>query len=206
MFFFDIETTGLPKKDKTSRNKYFSPENLEAYDSSRIVSISWIIYDDIGNLFKKEYYIVKPDGFFSHPKALEVHNITHEEANKNGISIIEIFKKMKIDLINEHTIVGYNVNFDWNITRSEAIRYNDIELLNKLNTVNVECSQRVAIDNIPNLVCKYKFYPKMEEVIRYIFPNKMGETFNTSHNALDDTFQCAKIYYYIKKKLVLNNL
>lgn len=206
MFFFDIETTGLPKKDKTSRDKYFPPENLEAYDPSRIVSISWIIYDDVGNLVKKEYYIVKPDGFISHPKALEVHKITHEEAEKNGIPIIEIFKKMRIDLINENTIIGYNVKFDWNITRSEALRYNDLELLDKLNTVNVECSQRVAIDNIPDLVCRYKFYPKMEEVIRHIFTNKNGEIFNTSHNALDDTFQCAKIYFYIKKNIVLNNL
>jgi len=206
MFFFDIETTGLPKKDKTSKDKYFPPEKLEAYSPSRIVSISWIIYDDVGNLVKKEYYIVKPDGFISHPKALEVHKITYEEAEKNGIPIIEIFKKMKNDLMNENTIIGYNVKFDWNITRSEAVRYNDLELLEKLNTVNVECSQRVAIDNIPDLVCRYKFYPKMEEVIRHLFTNKIGETFNTSHNALDDTFQCAKIYFYIKKNIVLNNL
>ena len=45
----------------------------------------------------------------------------------------------------------------------------------------------------------------MEEVIRHIFPNKLGELFNTSHNALDDTFQCAKIYFYIKKNVILNN-
>ena len=103
MFFFDIETTGLPLKDKTSKDKYFPPENLEAYEPSRIVTISWIIYDDNGNLIKKEYYIVQPDGFFSHPKALEVHKITHEYAIKNGISIKEIFKKMKTDLINENS-------------------------------------------------------------------------------------------------------
>ena len=206
MFFFDIETTGLPKKDKISKDKYFPPENLEAYESSRIVSISWIIYDYIGDLVKKEYFIVLPDGFFSHPKALEVHKISHEEAINNGIPIREIFKKMKNDLINEDTIVGYNVKFDWNIIRSESFRYNDLELLEKLNTVNVECSQRVAIDNIPNLVCRYKFYPKMEEVIRHLFPNKRGKIFNTSHNALDDTFQCAKIYFYLKKNIILNNL
>ena len=46
----------------------------------------------------------------------------------------------------------------------------------------------------------------MEEVIRHLFTNKIGATFNTSHNALDDTFQCAKIYFYIKKNIVLNNL
>ena len=79
-----------------------------------------------------------PDGFFSHPKALEVHKITHDEALKNGIPIIDIFKKMKTDLINENIIVGYNVKFDWNITRSEAYRYNDLELFEKLNSVNVE--------------------------------------------------------------------
>ena len=206
MFFFDIETTGLPLKDKTSKDKYFPPNNLEAYEPSRIVTISWIIYDDNGNLIKKEYYIVQPDGFFSHPKALEVHKITHEYAIKNGIPIKEIFEKMKTDLINENTIVGYNVKFDWNIVRSEAFRYNDLELLEILNNINVECSQRIAIDNIPDLVCRYKFYPKMEEVIRHLFTNKMGEVFNTSHNALDDTFQCAKIYFYIKKNVILNNL
>ena len=40
----------------------------------------------------------------------------------------------------------------------------------------------------------------MEEVVRHLF-NK--ENFSTTHNALDDTFQCAKIYFYLKNKKII---
>ena len=201
MFFFDIETTGLPKTNKKDkRNKYYPPEFLYFYESSRIVSISWMIYDEEGNLLKKEYHIVKPDGFVSHPKALEVHNITNEMAEAEGKPIKDIFSLIKSDLNDQNIMLGYNVAFDYHILLSEAYRYHDRELTQSILNKRVVCIQRESINNIENLKCRYKFYPKMEEVVRHLF-NK--ENFSTTHNALDDTFQCAKIYFYLKNKKII---
>ena len=202
MFFFDTETTGLPLKDKTARDKYFPYENLEAYDSSRIVSISWLVYDFLGKLKAQKYFIIKPDGFVSHPKALEVHKITHEEAMEKGVPITEVFKQLKEDLKDETTLLAYNAKFDYNILLSEGFRYNDRELVNMVKTRHLNCIQKIAINKIDNLVCRYRYFPKMEEVIRHLFPSQ-ETVFNTSHNALDDTYQCAKIFFYLNSGVYL---
>ena len=195
MLFFDIETTGLPicnKKNK--KNRYYPPEQLQYYDSSRMVSISWIIYNDNGDIIKKEYHIIKPDGFVSHPKALEVHKITNEIAENKGKPINNILELLVKDLEEETIILGYNVAFDYNITLSEAYRYNNLNLIELFHKMKVVCIQKEAINKIIQLECRYKYYPKMEEVIRHLFKDS---DFLTSHNALDDTFQCAKIYFYL---------
>jgi DNA polymerase III epsilon subunit-like protein len=198
MLFFDIETTGLPicnKKDK--KNRYYPPEHSQYYDSSRMVSISWIIYNENGDIIKKEYHIIKPDGFTSHPKALEVHKITNDIAESQGKPIKEVLGLLSNDCKDETTILGYNVAFDYNITLSEAYRYHDRTLIELFHKMNVICIQKEAIEKIENLKCRYKFYPKLEEVIRHIFKEA---NFTTSHNALDDTFQCAKIYFYLNNE------
>ena len=162
MFFFLIlkQRDYLKQTKKDKRNKYYPPEFLYFYESSRIVSISWMIYDEEGNLLKKEYHIVKPDGFVSHPKALEVHNITNEIAEAEGKPIKDIFSLIKSDLNDQSVILGYNVAFDYHILLSEAYRYHDRELTQSILNKRVVCIQRESINNIENLKCRYKFYPK----------------------------------------------
>lgn len=192
--FFDIETTGLPEKAKNTKTKYFPPEEILHYDSSRMVSIAWIVYNqNKQKLFSKQRYIL-PDGFISHPRALEVHGITDEYAKENGLPIQTVMDEFYKDLQGCSMLAGYNVNFDYFITLSECYRYHFKDLINLLisKKVKIECVQRKCINKIINIQAKRKFYPRLEEVYRQLFND---QNFNTSHDALDDTLRCAEVYF-----------
>lgn len=194
----DTETTGLLLKNKETK-KYYHPSNTEMYNTSRMVSIAWNLYDSGGNLHKSSYYIVKPDGFESHPEALKVHNITTEYATKNGIPIKNILDELYIDVLNSNEILAYNAMFDYNIILSEIYRIKMDSMVQTFEYMQenkqISCVMELSKKKIKNINAKYKFYPRMEEVYRHLFND---ESFNTSHNALDDINICAKIYWYLQ--------
>ena len=119
---FDTETSGLPLKRPGSR---FSPYNdIDLYNNCRLVQFSGIIYDFNMNETLAEFdYTIKPDGFTINNS--NIHGITMDIANKNGISINKLFEKI-IELFQKHNIsklVGHNVIFDINVIKSEMFRY-----------------------------------------------------------------------------------
>ena len=198
IFFFDTETTGLPTRNKYSKTKFYQPEEIDKFDSSRIVSIAWIIYNDNDEIIIKKNFIVYPDNFVSHPQALKVHGITNDIAMNKGISIKTIFNEIKKDLQNCHSLNGYNVNFDYNVLLSECYRYHDKELINMIKNKNVMCTQQYALKKYNyNIPARRKFYPRLEEVYRHVFNNS---DFNTSHDAFDDTLRCSQIFITLKNK------
>ncbi len=209
----DTETTGLLVKNKETK-KYYHPSNIEMYNSSRIVSIAWSLYDADGNLHNSKYFIVKPDGFVSHPEALKVHKITKEYADANGIPIKNIFEELYLDIDNTEEFIAYNAEFDYNIILGEMYRekqniqinnlieYNTsyfekinnmIEKIEHMNATNrINCVMKLSKNKIKDIKARYKLYPRMEEVYRHLFTEN---DFNTSHNAMDDVHTCAKIYW-----------
>lgn len=204
-FVFDLETTGLPKTTKRTKSKYYPPEEIQYYDSSRIVSVAWMVYDKNGSVVNSSHIIVKPDGFTSSPGALKVHGITDEYATQFGTSIHDIFDELYQDLKNCNIVVGYNVKFDYNILLSECYRYHCKDIINILKKIklnnNVICAQRESvkhIEDLPNHV-RRRFYPRLEEVYRYLF-NKPN--FITQHDALDDTLRCAEIYFKLRDNYI----
>ena len=55
--FFDIESTGLPKL--ISHNVFFPPEQLDKYDSSRIIELGLVLCDK-GEIINTYNSIIKP--------------------------------------------------------------------------------------------------------------------------------------------------
>ena len=116
IFFFDIETTGLPKKTNSTNSGFYPYNVLEGYNTSRMVSIAWMIYDKQFNLIKQEYFIVLTDNFVSSKDALKVHGITSEIGKKNGVAIHDIFKQLTIDLdkfYGRTSLFGLQSRIDW---------------------------------------------------------------------------------------------
>lgn len=198
IMFFDLETTGLPTQKKGDKfNRYHHPSLIQHYDSSRIVSMAWQIYDvDTINLLSEENHIVYPDNFESQPKALAVHGITNEKAKMYGKNIQDIFDIFKKELKTVSLVSGFNVSFDYHVLLSECYRYGDQDIILKLQKTPIMCTQKLATKTLKNVsYCKYKLFPKLEEVYRYLFNDK---DFNTSHDALDDTKRCAEIYFKLR--------
>lgn len=181
---FDIETTGLPK------TKIANPENLELYDSARIVSIAWIIINKNKEIVQQEYYIIKPDNFIIPDIATKIHNISTEFALEYGIEINEMFNRIEKVLEKIESILSYNINFDYNVLKSELIRYNKNNIIEKLDKNNKNCIMKMS-QNYMSL----KYYPKLCNAYKYIFK----EEINNAHNALDDTINCYKIYKFLEQ-------
>ena len=175
---FDTETTGLPKTRQSP-----TKDNLECWDECRILSIAAITYSSRGRELSRFYTVVKPDGF--KVAATEVHGITEEEANTNGIPFEEAYKKF-IDMThNSQKIIGHNLKFDIDVLKAETIR-------RKLDFSPFESLERVCTLDLVK-----KWYGKPKKLV-VIYEELFGKEFEGAHNALFDTQACAEVYAIIK--------
>jgi DNA polymerase-3 subunit alpha len=186
---FDIETSGLPKMIKKN---YPNPEDLDSFNSARIVSIAWVLVNDENDIIQQEYYIIKPDNFTSPDYVTKIHGITTEYAHKHGIPINEMFKRIEKVIEKTNCVLSYNINFDYNILKSELIRYNQNEIVKKLDE-----NQRTCIMIMSQNHMSSKYYPKLCDAYKYIF----NENMINAHNAMDDTINCYKIYKVLDEAL-----
>ena len=155
--FFDTETTGFPKR--AGWDEYFDPKQLKAYDSSRIVSISWIIRNIETNFIKAENFIISPQGFLidNEGRACQINGITQEKAEKEGKYITEVFDQLDKDIkeYNFHyfvsiidinnNVIDYQIfqtkgNFDLELQPKEVI-----ETLDQYFPIEIEEYYRVFI-------------------------------------------------------------
>ena len=196
---FDTETTGLPSRK--GYDKYFPYTELNHYDTSRIVSICWNLYNN-GTLLSKNYFIIKPDDSFSidnESKSCEINGITKEIAEQNGIPLIDLFVKLHTDLYNCDKIVAHNLLFDKNILLSELYRYKRQDLVDIFESKETYCTMQNSKDLL-KIEMKYGGYksPKLIELYLYLF----GEKFDNEHDASADTEACAKCYFELQNNIL----
>jgi DNA polymerase III epsilon subunit-like protein len=186
-FCFDTETTGLPSYDE--RRQYYSPKIKEKYDSSRIVSISWIILDNQLQTIEKSNYLIKPDGFDIPLASTRIHGITTERANIEGKDIKDVLKciESRIEMID--TLVAHNIMFDLNILRSECFRYGFQELADVLYRAGRFCT----MERGRNLLALSK-NPKLSALYEELY----GEEMKNAHDAEFDTFYCTECFKMLK--------
>ncbi len=189
---FDTETTGLPITQ--GFNKYYSYTDLEKYNSSRLLSICWKLYEN-DKLINSNYFIIKPEEFKidNNSYACKINGITHEIALSKGVSIHDIFEKLKSDFLDCNTIVAHNINFDKHILLSELHRYNRDDIITLFLSKRLYCTMLKGTD-IANI--KYKNsnknkFPKLIELYKFFF----NEEFQNAHNAEADVEACAKCYF-----------
>lgn len=181
---FDIETNGLP--DKLGFDKYYHPSLTHKYDKCRIIEIAYIIFDVSGNELKRFTSLIKPDGFVIDNH--HIHNITTDNAIKNGKSIICVLDEFKNDISKCNRIVAHNIMFDKTILLSECYRYNRLDIIKDLDYITPYCTMNMGRNKM-----KVLKYPKLIELYKYIF----NEDIIQNHRALDDVILCSKCYLYL---------
>ena len=82
---FDTETTGLPKN-------YNAPVS-DSDNWPRMVQLAWQLHDAQGNLLQHDSIIVKPEGYSIPFATIQIHGITNERANEEGINLEETLQK-----------------------------------------------------------------------------------------------------------------
>lgn len=202
---FDTETTGLP--ERKSYDVYYPYTQLEKYEFSRLVSIAWAVYDG-GEKIVSRYFIIKPVGFTinNSSKATEIHGITKEIAEEQGVDIHTVFLALlgDIDVEHLHTLVAHNLEFDWHILLSEIsrtsrgknsqekVRVAD-DLLKLVLSLKKHCTMKMgtSVVKIPHRYARSGWkYPSMQELHEHLF----GEQFTNAHNAEADMVACNACY------------
>ena len=176
-FIFDVETSGLPTRNATYKD-------LAGFDTARIVSISWILTQG-DRITEQSYYIIKPDNFEICPEAQQIHGISMEQANNEGIPIKQMFKELKSSLQYVHSIISYNIDFDINVLKSELYRYKIKSIIREIDAKHHICCMKKAKEYL-----NMTKFPKLAETYKLIF----NEEIQNAHNAMADTINCFKCH------------
>ena len=183
-FIYDVETTGLPIRI----NRRLNYNNLDSFNNCRLISISWIITDNINDIIEKGTYYIKPDNFEVSQESINIHGLTNEFLEENGESIhniIDLIKNIFTEKYEIIKIVSHNIDFDINVLKSELVRYNYSDLLIKINDIATYCTMLKS-----QSVMRVNKWPKLSEAYRYFY----DEDITNAHQAEYDTLYCYKIF------------
>lgn len=175
VLFFDVETTGLPKKGQTYEKDFM--------EFPHIVSIAWSYQG------KEKHYIIKPDGWEIPEEAAKIHGITTEIALKDGEDLENVLLELFHDLSDAILICAHNLYFDSSIIKANCLRIFKKDFFDKIVEPGLHKSKRIdtMMKTIKFVGAKYPDgksgkFPKLEELYEKLFP---GETFD-AHDALED--------------------
>lgn len=172
----DTETTGFP----SSRN----PQELDKFNSARLIELGYIIFDKSGKDIKKYDNLIIPDNFVI--TNTFIHGIKQENALKNGKNINEVLDQLALDLKNVDGIICHNISFDMAIILSEAYRANKLELVKLINEKLHICSMAIGKKFMKN-----DKNPKLIELYKFLF----NKDFIQDHRALSDCVACSECYF-----------
>ena len=159
---FDIETSGLnPKKDK-------------------IIEIGAIKYKD-NKKIDEFSYLIDPE-IKLNQIITDVTGITDDDLR--GKDKIDVILPKFLDFIEDYTIIGHNVKFDYDFIEANITKLHLKHLKNRI--VDTLLLSRITIYDSKN--------HRLKTLKEYL-----GLNYN-SHRALDDSLTCNDLYQYCKNK------
>ena len=196
---FDTETSGLPEKEAS------------IYDKSKwpyIIQLSYILYDLSNNtsLIKTNYIKLDKSVTISQ-ESFNIHNISREILDEQGIHIVPALKEFNECLKICDVVVGHNISFDKRLIFVECFRHNVSQYFTQfINNQKIHKPEFCTMKNTIQL-CKlerlsktnqvYNKMPKLSELYLILFPNEPLP--KDLHNSLIDvamTLRCYVKYVY----------
>lgn len=171
---FDTETTGLPKN--------WNAPITDIDNWPRCVQIAWQLHNEMGELLEHQDFLIKPDGYNIPYDAEQIHGISTQLAEKNGLELARVLSIFNDVLAKANFVVGQNVNFDLNIMGCEFHRLGVKTTLNDLPILDT-CTEKTAeLCALPGgRGGKFKL-PTLTELHEKLF----GFPFSEAHNATAD--------------------
>ena len=185
---FDTETTGLPRE----RWGQIADSSNWPY----IIQLSWMLYDNELNRVTKGNDIIKIDADVNlTPESINVHGITRERCNREGIPIKTAILNFQKALKEADVVIAHNLNFDKRLMMAECHRngmrhefYNSkayyCTMKNSIDLCKIEAISQKTGE-------KYFKYPKLTDLHIHLF-NTIPEG---THDALVDIIICFRCYY-----------
>lgn len=181
-FVYDTETSGLPRKRKTSY------KDNDAYSTCRIVSIAWVVLDAKYEIMTSKYYVVKPSSEsipFS-AASIAIHGISNELAQETGIMFNDVVTALTNDIKCCKTLVAHNISFDFGVLLHELNLGGYDSVIHHIFNMNRICTMHEG-----KKVLGLKKFPRLAELYALLFD---GDQFEKAHHALADTEACVKCF------------
>ncbi len=188
LFFFDTETTGLPRDWKAP---------LRDLDNwPRMVQLAWLLCDAAGNELAGASRVIRPQGYVIPREASRIHGITTERALEEGIPLADAIDEVLPQIEKAAAAIAHNISFDEKILAAECLRLGRPHPFAKKKT---RCTMKESTDfcAIPGM---YGFkYPNLTELHRKLFQ----QAFADAHDALADVRACKAAYYELRTRGVM---
>ncbi|MFA7170885.1 MAG: 3'-5' exonuclease [Candidatus Paceibacterota bacterium] len=189
--FFDTETTGLPRDWNAPVDK------LDNWP--RLVQLAWLLYDENGKKLDERAHIVKPEGFLIPSESAKVHGITNEKALAEGEDLRFVLEEFAERIAEANLLVAHNMSFDEKIMGAEFLRG---KMETELFQTERICTMLSSIDfcRIPSSGGSGYKWPRLSELYIKLF----GKDFEGAHDALVDTSACARCFFELMEKSIIN--
>jgi len=180
----DTETNGLPNSEGLKYCEYPDYNNLEKYNSARIVQFTFMLCDNNLNNLKLHDYIIYANNF--NIENSDFHGITNEISKKEGYDfdiIANIFYK---ELEKCEYIIAHNIGFDINVIKSELYRRELYHIIIELDKKELICSMKTFkyVVKAKNKYNKIKD-PNLKELYYYAFGINMENAHNSKYDVIN---------------------
>ena len=180
---FDTETTGLPKR--------WDAPITDTGNWPRCVQIAWQLHDHMGKLIEHQDYLIKPEGFNIPYDAENVHGISTELAEAEGLPMAEVLEKFNIALNKSKFIVGQNLKFDINIMGCEFHRFGIESPMSSMPVLDTCTEVTASLLQLPGgRGGKFKL-PTLTELHSFLFNIPFAE----AHNATADVEATTRCFF-----------
>ena len=176
----DTETTGLPDRRGHSFGSNPSYEELDKYNTARMVQFTMMLVNDKFEKIMMKDFIVKADGFVIENASF--HGITNEISQHQGITIQDVAKELVEILPHVSHVIAHNSDFDMAVIKSEMHRAGLQYVIDALDKKTVLCTM-AHTKKIIQIRGPYGFKnPSLAELYRHV----MGKPLENAHNSAYD--------------------
>lgn len=180
----DVETIGLPERGTLPFGENPPYNQLNKYDSARIVQLSMMLCNE--NLEQVEMldFIIKTDGFIIGNS--NFHGITNEISLEKGIYFSEVAVILSNKLKQVSHIIAHSANFDICIIKSELHRLSMNSIIDEINSKQILCTMNLtkSIVKAKNKYNKIK-EPSLAELYKFVFNKNIENSHNSNYDVIN---------------------
>ena len=180
----DVETIGLPERGSLPFGENPPFDQLNKYESARMVQISMMLCNE--NLEQVEMldFIIKRDGF--NIENSNFHGITNAISSEKGMSLSEVALILSNKLKHISHIIAHNANFDISIIKSELHRLSLSSIIEEINSKQVLCTMNLtkSIVKAKNKYNKIKD-PSLSELYKFVFNKNIENAHNSNYDVIN---------------------